>query len=126
MGADVQQLVTEIVTKTSSELILFFILFLIGLILVFIPIYRINTKTKENRMKHEMEQWHELVQVVSANTEVMTSLKSVIEHTSHDNKTVLERIQSRIDDINASLNNRPCARNKKRSDNNDNETVATD
>ena len=120
MDTEVRQIFSEIVGQTSSELILFFVLFLVGLVLVFVPVFRMLLKHRVQRLAMEREQQQALqkqfVKVVSANTEIMTMLKAVIEHTSRDHKQTIERVHDRIDEILSALLSRPCLKDREKNE----------
>jgi hypothetical protein len=95
----------EVVRRTESELILFFTLFLVALISFFIPMYRLisknrgeDRKAEANRQERYMEREKRIIEVVTANTEVMAGLKATLDKDGKTTTASLERIHTRIDE----------------------------
>ncbi len=116
MGSETQ-LLQDIVQKTQSDLIVFFVLVSVVLAVVFIPLYRMMVRAKKERLDAEtkrekdeaeaanirqdkyMERERGIIQVIKDNTEVMASLKATLEKDGQATVSSLERIHSRIDNI---------------------------
>jgi len=97
-----------IVSTTSSELILFFILLFIFLCVTVAPLYIITMrKRKEEReqeRQHEREREHHIIGVIKENSSVIADLKTTLEITGKTTTTILERVHKRIDEIGANIN----------------------
>ena len=99
-----EQLLQEIVKQTNSELILFFIIVSVALVLVFVPIYRMMHKERKERLAHEnerqdkyIEREREIIRVITSNTEVMSGLKTTLETMNATTNTSFVRIHERMD-----------------------------
>jgi cytochrome c oxidase assembly protein Cox11 len=101
--------VSAVIGKTDSEIILLMVLFLIGLVLVVVPLYRLiirdrreqrETAVKREKEKNdaEIEREKRVIDVIKENTEVMGSVKVLLKTTARDTKTSLVRIHKRIDE----------------------------
>ena len=104
MNTESQQIVQEIVGKTHSELILFFVLVIVALVIVVMPLYSIVRKDRRERAKDDIDQRKLTLSVVSANTEVMAGLKTMLdvmnatmERSRSDTKESFQRIHERLD-----------------------------
>jgi hypothetical protein len=104
MDAEHQQLMQEIISKTQSELILFFVIVAVVLVMVYIPIYRMMHKERKERLSQEnirqdkyIEREREIIKVITANTEVNAGLKTTLEMMNNDTKTSFSRIHERLD-----------------------------
>ncbi len=109
------QVLQDVVQKTDSGIILFAVVVVVALIAFYIPLYTIIVKDRRERRVNEaqrakdeieasnarqdkyMERERGIIQVVTANTEVMASLKSTLERDGQANLASLERIHTRID-----------------------------
>ena len=105
-----EQLIHDIINKTNSEIIIFFVIVLIALIAVFIPLYTMVHKDRKNRLAQEgmrqdkyIEREREIIRVITANTEVISGLKATLNLTSTANTTTFNRIHERIDEYNKKL-----------------------
>lgn len=108
MGTEQQQIVSEVVQKTNSELILFFVLMIIVLVIFVIPLYRMMLKDRSEKTKQEdirqdkyIEREKQIIQVITANTEVMAGLKATLETNGVATTASLERISGKITDTTA-------------------------
>jgi flagellar biosynthesis/type III secretory pathway M-ring protein FliF/YscJ len=106
--------VSAVISKTDSEIILLMVLFLVGLVLVVLPLYRLiirdrreqrETAVKREKEKNdaEIEREKRVIDVIKENTEVMGSVKVLLKTTARDTKTSLVRIHKRIDEQAASV-----------------------
>jgi len=100
-----QHIMHDIVSQSDSSLIIFFVLAIITMILFIIPFYVIILKDrKEKRLQHDIrhkryiEREREILRVVTANTEAITSLKSTIDIVVSSSTASFMRIHERIDE----------------------------
>ena len=98
------QVVQEVLNKTNSELILFFILALVAVVIGFIPLYRMNLKNRREHLAHEstrqdkyIEREKEIIRVITLNTEAITGLKTTLDLMSVSTNTSFVRIHERLD-----------------------------
>ena len=97
MGNEAEHIINEIIQKTSSELILFFILVIIMLVIVFLPLYRMMIKARKERNEQHFEREKQVIGVITANTNVISGLKTTLEFTSSNTSSSFTRIHDRID-----------------------------
>jgi len=97
MGNEAEQIVNEIIHKTTSELIIFFILVMITLVIVFLPLYRMMVKDRKERNVQNFEREKQIMSVITANTEVISRLKTTLDFTSNNTNSSFTRIHDRID-----------------------------
>ena len=113
----VREIVYKVIDQTESDLILFFVLISVVIIVVTVPLYGIIIKERNARRKHEtnlsqqrmdsdntrqakyIEREREIIKVITANTEVMSGLKSTLETSNTLTNTSLKRIHDRTDQI---------------------------
>ncbi|MDR0490369.1 MAG: hypothetical protein LBH28_03880 [Oscillospiraceae bacterium] len=86
MGGESQQIIQEVVEKTGSELILFFALVIVALVVVFVPMYALIRKDRRERAadaleqkKQDMERERSIIGVVKDNTGAITGLNTLLE-----------------------------------------------
>ena len=117
------QILTDIVNRTDSVLILFFVLAIVALIGVILPLYRLRTKHRAEVMAHEKEmereradreagRVREIITVVSTNTEAMHQLNAVIGVLAAASDTAHQRMQDSISEMAFCLKSRPCVRER--------------
>lgn len=128
MDQDTAKILEAITQRSQSELIYFFIIMLIGLVVVMVPLYALimkNNRAKETaaakaeatseaaekeRLEMYIKREQQLIQVVSTNTEALVSLKTTQEITltnlkgavDSGNKSTdksLDRVHTRLDEI---------------------------
>ena len=80
---DVDKIISEVVGKTNSELILSLIVIVVGLVVFTLPLYVMTLRGRKEQSDQklaEQAKWIEreqiIIQVVKANTEVMSEIKS--------------------------------------------------
>ena len=107
MGVTEAGIIEQIVKETQSELILFFIILAVFLIIIMIPLFTLVLKDRKHKNQLENERLQQyidresrIIQVITANTEVMTGLKTTLERDVLTTSTSLSRIHDRIDDTN--------------------------
>lgn len=104
------EILKEVAGKTNSELILFFILLIVAMLIILLPLYRMIMKDRKERIKQEaessdkrqdkyIEREREIIKVITANTEVMAGLKTTLEKSGTDTTAYVIRIHARIDTI---------------------------
>lgn len=111
----------SIVQATSSELILFFIILAVALALVFVTLYTMVLKDRKDRrkgdvdveaIKHDkylereskfIERERLILDVIKENTIAISKLNVTLENNGEATKATLDRIHTRIDDINKQL-----------------------
>ena len=99
MSETEQEIINAVINKTDSVMILFFVLFIIGMVAAFIPIYRMQLKDRKELREYDKERQEIYVKVVTANTEAMVGIKTLMEANISDTKEGLRRIHMRIDDL---------------------------
>ena len=115
MGHETNQVLTEAIDKSESDIIIFFVVLAVIMVFFIIPLYgMILRDRKENRAAESkrldsdisaagiqqdkyMERERQIIAVVTANTEVMASLKATLELDGKSTNASLERIHIRID-----------------------------
>lgn len=120
MGTEAE-ILEKVADKTQSELILFFILVVVALVVVLIPLYRMVSKDRKERrdadaarVKGEneatnirqdkyIEREKQIIQVITANTEVMAGLKATFETFGAATTSSFARIHERMDSHSAKL-----------------------
>ena len=102
------QIVKEVVTRTESEIILFFVILLFILVAAVIPMYRMVLKDRKERLMHENTRQDKYIErekqvigvitgVITRNTEVIAELKSTLELSRTSTSDSLARIHDRVD-----------------------------
>jgi len=104
MDAGVVEVLGNVVDRTQSELILFFIIMSIVLVAVLLPLY--GMMMKDRKSKHEadnirqdkyIEREKQIIQVITANTEVLAGIRTTLESSGASTNSSLSRIHDRID-----------------------------
>lgn len=90
-------IVQKVLAKTNSELIVFFVLVVIVLTVVVMPLYSMISRDRKERTTHEHARQDTLLEVISANSDVMAGLKTALETTSASTNSTIGRIHERID-----------------------------
>ena len=104
MDKNSTDLINEVVRRTESELILFFVLLLVALLLICIPLYAmilkdrkrkgvVETTRQENYIKREAL----MVEVVKQNTSVISELKVTLDLFHKHTNDSFKRIHDRLD-----------------------------
>lgn len=101
-------LLDKIVGNTQSELILFFVIIVVAMVIVLLPLYSLMSKDRKQKNQLEnvrqdkfIEREKQIIQVITANTEVMAGLKTTLEATGLSTTASLERIYERINNQSA-------------------------
>jgi hypothetical protein len=84
-----ENLITELIGKSSSELMLFFILFVVA----FVPIYTILLKGRTAKDKREDVRDKQLIDIVTKNTEALTEMADAVK-ACKDHRALLCQIQN--------------------------------
>jgi hypothetical protein len=99
-----QQILEKIAAQTNSELILFFILVVVALVVFMIPMYRMMMKDRADKAERDgtrqdkyIEREKQIIAVITANTEVISGLKAMLEITSAATNSSFTRLHERID-----------------------------
>ena len=103
MGKNESDIINSIVGNTQSDLILFFIIMVVAMVIVLLPLYTLISKDRKQKNQLDntrqdkfIEREKQIIQVITANTEVMTGLKTTLEVTGLSTNASLERIYERI------------------------------
>ena len=103
MGNNETEILNQIIEKTDSILVIFFILLLIACILVFIPFYKLFSQNRADKNETEVmklekyiQRESQLLEVITKNTEVISELKILFETTIHNFTTSNEKINERV------------------------------
>ncbi|GHU60689.1 hypothetical protein FACS1894171_2510 [Clostridia bacterium] len=98
------QIIQEVFDKTKSELIIFFVLVIIAMVAVFLPLYRLMARERGERIRAEaarqdkyIERESRIIDVITANTEVMARLKTTMEIMSASVNSSFSRLHDRVD-----------------------------
>ena len=70
----------EIINSTKNDIIIFLIVIVIAMILIALPLYVMYTKNKKEERRITLEREDKLMDVITDNTQVITSLKFIIEN----------------------------------------------
>jgi heme/copper-type cytochrome/quinol oxidase subunit 2 len=117
MGSEAQEVIQAVVEQTHSELILFFVLIVVVLVVFILPLYvmimkdrRDRRTTEESRAKTQadadntrqdkyIDREKHIISVITANTEVISGLKTTLEIIRTDTTDSFRRIHLRLDEI---------------------------
>lgn len=106
MSSEAQSVLEQVTTKTQSELILFFIILAVVLMVLIVPLYTLILKDRKEKNKQEsdrlgqyMEREKRIIEVVTANTEVMASLKTTLDRDGKATTASIERVHDRLDKL---------------------------
>ena len=108
----------SIVEKTDSVLVIFFILVILGGILILIPVYKLFSKNKADKNETEVTKLEKYIQretqlldIITKNTEVISEIKILFEVTiknfSESNSNLNERFNvfdDKVDNITSTVN----------------------
>lgn len=104
MGENEAKLLDKVVGNTQSELILFFVIIVIAMVIVLLPLYTLISKDRKQKDQIEnirqdkyIERERQIIQVITANTEIMSGLKATLETNGVSTIAALERVHERID-----------------------------
>ncbi len=112
------ELLNSIVEKTDSVLVIFFILVILGGILILIPVYKLFSKNKADKNETEVTKLEKYIQretqlldIITKNTEVISEIKILFEVTiknfSESNSNLNERFNvfdDKVDNITSTVN----------------------
>ena len=112
------ELLNSIVEKTDSVLVIFFILVILGGILILIPVYKLFSKNKADKNETEVTKLEKCIQretqlldIITKNTEVISEIKILFEVTiknfSESNSNLNERFNvfdDKVDNITSTVN----------------------
>jgi len=76
------QSINELINKTNSEIILFFIIIAILFLILAIPLSRILMDNKRKGKEQDIKAQKLLIDVIKGNSDVMSQLKTVLESTN--------------------------------------------
>ena len=103
MTMNEMELLNNMIQKTDSMLIIFFILMTMACILVLMPFYKIVSKNKVDKEETEatqldkyMQRESELLEVITKNTEVISELKALFEATIHNFSASNDKLNERF------------------------------
>lgn len=115
MDLNSQEIFQEAIKKAESDIIIFFVIIAVVLIVFIIPLYamilndrKANRKIETERIKNEteainirqdkyMEHERQIIAVITANTKIMASLKTMLERDELTIINSLTHIHDRID-----------------------------
>jgi len=89
-----QEIISDIVKQTQSELIYFFILVLIGLVVFAIPFVIILKKSKKDTNQANLNETQMILNVIRENSSVISSLKESIASNNTSIVTMLNNINA--------------------------------
>lgn len=83
-----ENIINGIIGKTENEAIFMFILFLVAIVIIALPIYKLSIEKSKERQQMENDRWDRytqresaLIDVITRNTEVISELKTLFETT---------------------------------------------
>lgn len=79
-----EKVVSQVVTKTSSELILFFILVVVVVLVITIPLVKIATKYSSDKREQKFKREQLLIDVVKDNSSIIAKLTTIIESSNQN------------------------------------------
>ncbi len=104
------EILSQVTQKTNSELILFFIIFAIILVVFLLPLYGLLLKDKKEKHKAEkekrddyMQREKQIIEVIKENSEVIASLKVTLENNSVNTNSSLNRLHDKMDAMSIEL-----------------------
>lgn len=119
VGANETQLLEKAVEKTQSELIIFFVILVVAMIVVFLPLYSLVIKDKRqkntlesNRDNKFIEREKLIIQVITSNTEVMAGLKATLESSGVSTSAAIRLIHKKMSEIDEKINDLSVASTK--------------
>ena len=99
-----EEIIIDLINRTNSELILFCVLIVVAFVVAFIPLYAMILRDRRDRaadsnLRHDkyLEREREIIKVVSANSEVIAGLKTMLELTGSSMNSSFVRVNERID-----------------------------
>ena len=87
----------SIIQRTSSDLLLFFIVVAIPIVALYIMVLKDRRIARKHEADEELKK--EAIAVIKENSAVIASLKSVLENQGTETRKSVERINERIDDV---------------------------
>jgi hypothetical protein len=103
MHGDASTILSDIVNKTTNDIVIFAIIILIGLIGVMVPLYRMILTSRSKEHKLEADERERLMGVIERNTSAFTNLNSTIRHNNEYMTHVLAEITKQTDKINGNV-----------------------
>jgi hypothetical protein len=102
------EIINHVISRTHSELILFFALFTITLIAFVLPLYYMVLKDRKAQRIFESGQLNQyiererlVIQTIASNTEIMAGIKTVMEYAGKSNEASLSRLHNHVENQNA-------------------------
>ena len=92
-----------IIEQASSDLLLFFIIAGIVLVVFVAPLYYAVLKDRKAQREHERESRQQIIDVVKENSEVIGSLKITLDNSGTSFVKALERVHERLNEQNAAF-----------------------
>lgn len=96
-------IISAIVQKTQSDLIIFAIILIIGLVLVYIPYYIMKKKANAEYNKNQLEEKKMLYSVINRNSDIAATLTTTIDANNTAITTVLSNIKLETHDLNKAV-----------------------
>jgi len=98
-----EQVLQEMVQKTDSSLIMFFVIILIMSVVFYIPLYRMQIKERKERTEienlrqdKEFERQQQILSVITSSTEATTTLNATMHHVNEAITTALDKIDDDV------------------------------
>jgi hypothetical protein len=99
-----------IVGKTNSEIILFFVLVIIGLVVAGIPLIKVLARNRAEKLNHELEaelrrserdaaRLSNILAVISSNTEALQRIGSLAENAHFASEKGFERLNNKLENV---------------------------
>jgi hypothetical protein len=92
-----------IIEQASGDLLLFFIIAGIVLVVFVAPLYYAVLKDRKAQREHERESRQQIIDVVKENSEVIGSLKITLDNSGTSFVKALERVHERLNEQNAAF-----------------------
>lgn len=112
MGQNETTIINELIKKTDSVLIIFFVLVIISSVIVIFPIYRLMIKEKNKKNESENERLDkyikresQLLDIISKNSEIISQLKTLLEITSNNFNDTVNKLHDKISSIDDKIDN---------------------
>jgi len=96
MGPETQQILTEVTSRASGDLILFFVLLLVALVIFFLPLYAMIQTDRKTTADKTIARERLIIDVVTANTGAITGLRHCLESSQAATQATLGRIYDAV------------------------------
>ena len=102
-GENYNDVISAVVEKTQSELILFFVLLIIGFAIAYIPYYKLKKKSTNEYNQNLLEEKKMLYDVINRNSDIAATLTTTIDANNTTMSTLLQQINTGTNDLNKAV-----------------------